>query len=63
MNIKARRDYLTDDRGHGSEKVRVTGFQSVTVGTGANERTEKWCRVRLADGGRVLMHPTSLLSQ
>ena len=59
MTIKARKYYRTEDRGYGSEIVRVTGFQDVTLGDG---RTEKWCRVR-HEGNRVakiLMHPTSL---
>lgn len=61
MNIKSRRDYMTVARGGvPSERVRVTGFADVRVGIGETERTERWCRVRFADGGRLLMHPTSL---
>jgi hypothetical protein len=62
-SLKSRRDYMTVSRDPRvpSERVRVTGFAQVRVGFGPNERLEQWCRVRFADGGRLLMHPTNLV--
>ena len=59
--MKARRDYLTRE----GLRVRVTGFQTITVGSGSAAfpfREERWCRVRF-EGERVsgvLMHPDEL---
>ena len=59
MTVEARRDYMT--RGCpamggfpavSGERVRVTGWADVNG--------ERWCRVRLRDGGRLLMHPNNL---
>ena len=60
QQIKARREYMTVQRCDvPSERVRVTGFVDVEVGY-PKTRLERWCRVRLSDGGVVLMHPTEL---
>lgn len=37
------------------ERVRVTGFEQING--------ERWCRVRLEDGGRVMMHPYGLVDE
>jgi hypothetical protein len=64
--IKSRRYYMTKPGpGVAPERVRVTGWADVQVGTGSAaypRRTERYCRVRF-DGDRassLLMHPSSL---
>jgi hypothetical protein len=54
-------NYVTTDRGYGSERVSLLGFEAVDVGYGPTERTEMWCRVRFPDGAVLLVHPTNLV--
>ena len=60
MKIKARRNYTIRTVSGGEEKIRVTGWEAVTVGVKGSdrfpERVESWCRV-LTNGGIILMHP------
>ena len=66
MTIKARNYYWID--GVAPERVRVTGYQDVELGTGSAEwplHTERWCRIRF-EGRRVatmLCHPSRLHEQ
>ena len=61
--VVARRYYWID--GVAPERVRVTGWQDLELGTGSKEwplRAERWCRVRF-EGRRVstmLCHPSRL---